>query len=316
MDYSRFVYIVDTETTGFNKDPENPDRVLEIGIIRFDRLTHAMMKAYHEVIRYEDIDRYSSAWVFKNTDLKISDIKEAKKDLKTVSEEVRELLRHQYVTSYNVPFDFYDFLFKDPWDLETVIKGIPFDIMDLATDCIREMCARNELSDKLLQTSLIKDWLKFPDKWVRSINAYNALCPKDEGKRNGIQSHRALDDCYQEGWVLRKIIERELHIIEHQIHIPQRYIMVHDPYTTGNSGLAFWKPLRKDEAKKYCTEWNEWNEEYYQAYLEPWIPCYRKDNMILEKCCKCGDHTNHPVCTPWVGKFYCENCAKKAEEGH
>lgn len=31
---------------------------------------------------------------------------------------------------------------------------------------------------------------------------------------------------------------------------------------------------------------------------------------MMEKCCKCGGYTAHPVGTPRVGKFLCEECGK------
>lgn len=108
------------------------------------------------------------------------------------------------VTSYNVGFDFARFLYDEPWNL----KGLGrrnIDIMKLATERIYLMAGEGDLiGDKVLQGRLLRERREspYPDKWVRSIDAYRALCPEVPMGLKGMR-HRALDDAVMEGHVLK-----------------------------------------------------------------------------------------------------------------
>lgn len=203
------ILIVDTETTGLEGYPK--DRVLEIGIaeLKDDNVT----PVYSALIRYPDIREMDSdyvnpngsrgIWIYRNSDLRIEDTLDAEKDLDTVVREVRELVVSREVTAYNVPYDFDKFLYHGPWDLKDVCL-IPFDIMDLATEKVYSLADDDLIEDKALQRRLIRerDESYFPDKWVRSIDAYRVLCPEDPMGLEGMR-HRAIDDAVMEGWILK-----------------------------------------------------------------------------------------------------------------
>lgn len=194
--------IIDTETTGLKGGPQ--DLVVEIGICSLDESTGKIEPVYSEIVRYPDImerEKVRPSWVFANTDLTPESVLTAPKDAATVAEEVRDIVVAHNVTSYNVPFDFHKFLFKEPWNLRELVR-IPYDIMDLATAEVRRRAENGLIPDKALQSRLLSDWSVQPDKWVRSLDAYKVLCPEDPAGRHGKQSHRALDDTIMEAHVL------------------------------------------------------------------------------------------------------------------
>ena len=206
--------IIDTETTGLEGYPR--DRVLEIGIAELSPDGN-IKELYSEVIRYPDIIEFDSnyvnrdgsrgIWVYRNSSLRIEDTLDAEKDLETVVKEVRELVADREVTSYNVPFDFGKFLDHDPWNLKDVCS-ISFDIMDLATDKVYQLADDDLIDDKGLQKRIL--WERgdssYPNKWVRSDDAYRILCPNDSRDVGRMQKHRALDDAVRESYVLLALL--------------------------------------------------------------------------------------------------------------
>ncbi len=207
--------IIDTETTGLNGYPT--DRVLEIGIAEYDEQTGKISSVYSEMIRYEDIRKFdeeyvnrdgsAGIWIYKHSDMRIEETLNAAKDLATVVDEVRDIVRGKEVTSYNVGFDFAKFLYEQPWDLKPIVVR-KIDIMDLATKEVMRRARSDSLPDKELQTRLIReeDESKYPVKWVRSEDAYRALCPEDPMDLEK-QTHRALDDAVMEAWILKALVE-------------------------------------------------------------------------------------------------------------
>lgn len=203
--------IIDTETTGLRKTPDRPDRVLEIGIAELNEMTGEITPVYNELIRYPDFKEfvdhyektYEEVWILHNTDMRVEDILTADKDLPTVMREVREIVRGKVVTSYNVPFDFGKFLNRPPWYLGFLV-AVKFDIMDKATEEVRRRAKADEIPDKQLQKRLLDEWKYHgDDKWVRSLDAYKVLCPDDPAGREGVQTHRALDDAIMEAHILK-----------------------------------------------------------------------------------------------------------------
>ena len=55
------------------------------------------------------------------------------------------------------------------------------DIMKLATSKVYELADSDLIEDKNLQERLLmeREESYYPDKWVRSIDAYRVLCPED-----------------------------------------------------------------------------------------------------------------------------------------
>ena len=205
--------IIDTETTGLTGIPA--DRVLEIGICELD--DGKITPLYNELIRYPDIREFDSkyvnrdgsrgVWIYRNSDMRIEDTLNAEKDLGTVVKEVREIVSGKKVTAYNTEFDFDKFLFREPWCLRDIVT-VDFDIMKLATDRVYELTDSDSMPDKALQRRLImeREQSPYPNKWVRSEDAYSVLCP-DDPMDLGKQTHRALDDAVMEAWILKALRE-------------------------------------------------------------------------------------------------------------
>ena len=82
--------------------------------------------------------------------------------------------------------------------------------MDLATDRIYDLADDGLIKDKELQRRLLREREAFgqEDKWIRSIDAYRALCPEDPMKLEKMR-HRAMDDAVMEGWILRTLEEND-----------------------------------------------------------------------------------------------------------
>ncbi len=202
------VLIIDTETTGLSGYPK--DRVLEIGIAELEE--GSVRPVYSEIIRYPDIaefdrkyvnlDGSEGIWIYRNSDLRMEDTLNASKDVERVAAEVREIVSWREVASYNVPFDFGKFLYHEPWNLKDVCS-VPFDIMDLATKRVYSLADDDLIADKALQERLLREREEsyYPNKWIRSIDAYRALCPEDPMGLEGMR-HRAIDDAVMEGWIL------------------------------------------------------------------------------------------------------------------
>lgn len=206
------VLIIDTETTGLSGYPK--DRVLEIGIAELEE--GSVKPVYSEIIRYSDIaefdrkyvnlDGSEGIWIYRNSDLRIEDTLDAAKDVETVAAEIREIVSGKEVTSYNVGFDFGKFLYHEPWNLKELCS-VPYDIMELATKRVYSLAEEDMIPDKMLQDRLLREREEsyYPEKWVRSIDAYGALCPGDPMGLEGMR-HRAIDDAVMEGWILRELM--------------------------------------------------------------------------------------------------------------
>ena len=205
------VLIIDTETTGLSGYPK--DRILEIGIAELEE--GSVKPVYSEIIRYSDIaefdrkyvnlDGSEGIWIYRNSNLRMEDTLNASKDVERVAAEVREIVSGREVTSYNVEFDFGKFLSHEPWNLKDVCS-IPYDIMELATKRVHSLAEDDLIQDKMLQDRLLREREEsyYPNKWIKSIDAYRALCPEDPMGLEGMR-HRAIDDAVMEGWVLRTL---------------------------------------------------------------------------------------------------------------
>ena len=205
------VLIIDTETTGLSGYPK--DRVLEIGMAELEE--GSVKPVYSEIIRYSDIvefdrkyvnlDGSEGIWICRNTDLRMEDTLNTAKDAEAVATEVRGIVSGMEVTSYNVPFDFGKFLYHEPWNLKELCS-VPYDIMELATERVYSLAEDDMIPDKVLQERLLREREEsyYPNKWIRSIDAYRALCPEDPMGLEGMR-HRAVDDAVMEGFVLKTL---------------------------------------------------------------------------------------------------------------
>ena len=216
------VLIIDTETTGLSGYPK--DRVLEIGIAELEG--GSVKSVYSEIIRYSDIVEFDrkyvnpngseGIWIYRNSDLRMEDTLNASKDVETVAAEVREIVSGREVTSYNVPFDFGKFLYHEPWNLKELCS-VPYDIMGLATKRVYSLAGDDLIQNKMLQDRLLREREEsyHPNKWIRSIDAYRALCPEDPMGLEGMR-HRAMDDAMMEGQILRR-----LQFFDHSLQYPE-----------------------------------------------------------------------------------------------
>ena len=80
--------------------------------------------------------------------------------------------------------------------------------MELATKRVYSLAEDYLISDKGLQERLLREREEsyYPNKWIRSIDAYRALCPEDPMGLEGMR-HRAVDDAVMEGWILDALSE-------------------------------------------------------------------------------------------------------------
>ena len=200
------IYLLDTETTGlkggmFDKDPgfrpaTDPaessrldaldwnrygDLVLDIGMTRITISTGKVEDVYSSVVGY-DTEIWSEekrhSWIFENSDLKIEDVAKAPR-LSKVVKEVTDILRGQWVTSYNVQYDMDKFLYRFPWCLKGVFKEVR-DPMFSAT----EIC---KLKSPLYGVSSYR--------YPKLEYAYEKILEgADPAGIEGVQDHRALSD--------------------------------------------------------------------------------------------------------------------------
>lgn len=121
------ILITDIETTGFN---HKNDGILEIGAVSLNLNTGEIKEVFDSLLR-EDLlrGRHQEAWIFKNSDLKVEDIRNAPKS-EGVFMEFQEILdAYPYgCTAFNNVFDF-GFL----EDRGLIIKKLPCP-MKLSTD--------------------------------------------------------------------------------------------------------------------------------------------------------------------------------------
>ena len=80
--------------------------------------------------------------------------------------------------------------------------------MDLATERVYSLAEDDLIQDKMLHDRLLREREEsyYPNKWIRSIDAYRALCPEDPMGLEGMR-HRAIDDAVMEGWILRTLLK-------------------------------------------------------------------------------------------------------------
>lgn len=71
-------------------------------------------------------------------------------------------------------------MINELWNLRGIVER-KIDIMKNATSKVYELCELDSLDDKELQDRLLREreGSYYPEKWVRSIDAYRALCPED-----------------------------------------------------------------------------------------------------------------------------------------
>lgn len=177
------IFVLDTETTGLRGHPY--DYVVDIAVCRVSLQEGIVEPVFSSVVGH-DISAWDTstrhAWIFENTDMSLEMVREAPPIAEVVSE-VRRLLHDQYVTSFNVDFDFLKFLFFPPWDLEPLIH---------TTRCIMKasmpICAIPGTYDKY--------------KYPKLKEAYDMIVNGDPAGIAGNQTHRALSDAIMASHIL------------------------------------------------------------------------------------------------------------------
>ena len=177
------IYVLDTETTGLNGHPS--DLVVDIAICRVDPKKGTVDNVYSSVVGY-DTDNWTedrrNSWIFLNTDLTVDEVSKAP-PVKKVAEDVARILKDKYVTAFNTGFDLNKFLYREPWNLQKVIRE---------SRCI--MLASKNVC-KL--PGLYDDY-----KWPRLDQAYSMIVKGDPANIHGEQTHRALSDTVMASYVL------------------------------------------------------------------------------------------------------------------
>ena len=112
------IYVIDIETTGL--DGWQKDHIVEISIMKANLSKQKIEQVYHSLVHY-DVAKWNEdtrkAWIFEKGIIKLDEIQSAKKDVKTVSDEVRKILTGKFVAAYNNEFDFNKFLHHNPWNI-------------------------------------------------------------------------------------------------------------------------------------------------------------------------------------------------------
>jgi DNA polymerase-3 subunit epsilon len=182
------IYVVDTETTGLDGYPD--DVIIEIAICKVDIEKKNVKNVYSSLVGH-DVHSWAhwqkNAWIFGNSNLSLSMIASAKAEAR-IAKEVRVILKDKYVTSFNLGYDFAQFLFFPPWLLDEVIKETCNCIMIAATP----VCGIDGYYGEY--------------KWPRLDEAYSMLCNGNPANIDD-QTHRALDDTLMASHVLLSLIE-------------------------------------------------------------------------------------------------------------
>mgnify|MGYP001608736317 FL=1 len=178
------IIVLDTETTGLSGYPR--DKIVDIAMISLNTKTFKYQPIYNSLITYppEITKDFTNAWIFKNTDLQISDLVHGKPEVQ-VAKECRSLLSDHTVTSFNTDFDFGKFLQYQPWCFPDPL----FCIMQEAT----AVCQ--------IRVPYKRDY-KFPSL----IEAHSMLC----NGRKFDQPHRALGDALGATEVLITLLKRNI----------------------------------------------------------------------------------------------------------
>ena len=187
---SRYIYILDTETTTTNfHDPAyagKPNgRVVELGIVCLDLDT--LQVGGIGAWQFKDPEATGLEWVYTNTDLPFR--RGCWNSREWTDNYLAGLLDGQYTTAFN--WTFFDKIMLDR-DLPQLSSSVVWieDIM-IAADRI------DQIPRKLHDSSSGKAW------WPSVQTTYNYLYP-DEPM---VERHRAYDDAWQEARILAKLIE-------------------------------------------------------------------------------------------------------------
>ncbi|MDR1404097.1 MAG: 3'-5' exonuclease [Candidatus Methanoplasma sp.] len=183
------IYLIDTETTGLRGYP--CDHVVDVGICSVNPESGKIDDVYssivgHDVSLWDDAHR--NAWIFSNTDLTLEAVSAAP-PADEVAKEISKILSCEFVTSYNVGFDFDRFLVHPPYNIKS---------------CVSKVCP----DPMLIAMNICRIPGPYGNKWPRLEEAYAVLCPDDPARIGGVQDHRALSDARVASHVLVELYRR------------------------------------------------------------------------------------------------------------
>lgn len=186
------VLIIDIEIAGLgdNIDFIN-DLIVEIGITAINLFTGEKKIIYNELVNEGIYPGYSDSWIFRNTDMKIEDIMEAKPlDIPYL----QKLSQMYYATAFNKKFDF-SFFEK---------RGIHFRQIGCLMELSTPIC-------KIPPTQRMKEyrpWIKY--KNPNAEEAYKFMYPD----REWVELHRGGDDSKHEADIAKWLYDNRILILE------------------------------------------------------------------------------------------------------
>lgn len=178
--------VIDIETTGFLTSGGS---IVEVGIAGLDIENGKVVKLFHSLCKESGMTiRDRDAWIFKNSDLLVEDVREAP-DFCLILDDIQKAIdRCSGVTAYNRKFDF-DFL----EDRGLIIDNGIACPMILATDIVK---APHKQS-----------WKKKGYKWPSVEESWAYFFPNvpyDE-------QHRGLDDAVHEALIVNELYKLGLY---------------------------------------------------------------------------------------------------------
>lgn len=190
------IYCVDVETSGLR----SRDVVFSIGISKVDIDKKTVKPVYDRVLGYDTSEwnhDKKNAWIFENSDLKLTDIKKSyiKGDhSEKIGQEVYDLLKNQSITMYNIGFD-YPFLKRKPFNISRKTSKI--------LQCLMLACT------PICKLPFEVSWSNYSSghKWPTLTESYEMLVNKKIQKSLNINWHSAISDTVASGYLLLELIE-------------------------------------------------------------------------------------------------------------
>lgn len=169
--------IIDIETTDFLR---NNGKIVEVGIAGIDLENRKVVKLFHSICREDGMTaKDRDAWIFKNSDLTIDEVRSAPL-FDDIKDEVQRIINScKLVTAFNKAFDF-DFLRN---------RGM---VINNEADCPMI------LSTDVLKIPSQAKWAKEKYKWPTVEECWDFFFPE----RPYVEKHRGLDDAIHEAAIV------------------------------------------------------------------------------------------------------------------
>jgi len=216
------ILVLDTETTYYNNNRDIED-IVEIAICEIDTTTNSIRFVYDEIVGHNLALKYwgdsDNIWIFNNSTLKKTDvdirINNTVKPITQIAKEVRHILEGNAVTSYNVAFDFGQFLRKKPWYIDNT-KHARFYDEDKMLDFKLSKCIMLSAMDVCKMPG--RFGYKYPklDEAIEILDIdpsnYNLDKYTKDALANPQSRHRAFYDCAYAAMVLIELIKRNEYV--------------------------------------------------------------------------------------------------------